>query len=225
MISPVTKEIGGFSVRFRPLPATSAFTLAKRVGALLLPVLKTLDLSNLSAEVDLSTLLDTVVDVLANTTDERAVGIVVESGEVLEVHHFAVLLGFGATAINPWLALATVSQIGWAGTARPESAPYLATTNYVTAVCKGIMKIMSKMGISTLRSYRSARIFEAVGLGPKLMEEYFSGAVSPVGGLELEDIEKYMEMLPMWKCCQWPIPMINWNLATLALATIPHWQH
>lgn len=79
MISPVTKEIGGFFVRFRPLPATSAFTLAKRVGALLLPVLKTLDLSNLSADVDLSTLIDTVVDVLANTTDERAVGIVVDS--------------------------------------------------------------------------------------------------------------------------------------------------
>ena len=130
---------------------------------------------------------------LAEAGVRPSVGIVVESGEVIEVHHFAVLLGFGATAINPWLALATVSQIGRAGTARPESAPYLATTNYVTAVCKGIMKIMSKMGISTLRSYRSARIFEAVGLGPKLMEEYFSGAVSPVGGLELEDIENLIE--------------------------------
>ena len=130
---------------------------------------------------------------LAEAGVRPSVGIVVESGEVREVHHFAVLLGFGATAINPWLALATVSQIGWAGTARPESAPYLATTNYVTAVCKGIMKIMSKMGISTLRSYRSARIFEAVGLGPKLMEEYFGGVTSPVGGLELEDIENLIE--------------------------------
>ena len=130
---------------------------------------------------------------LAEAGVRPSVGIVVESGEVIEMHHFAVLLGFGATAINPWLALATVSQIGRAGTARPESAPYLATTNYVTAVCKGIMKIMSKMGISTLRSYRSARIFEAVGLGPKLMEKYFSGAVSPVGGLELDDVENLIE--------------------------------
>ena len=152
---------------------------------------------------------------LAEAGVRPSVGIVVESGEVLEVHHFAVLLGFGATAINPWLALATVSQIGRAvaprppqsaaaagagrqpyrggDAARPESAPYLATTNYVTAVCKGIMKIMSKMGISTLRSYRSARIFEAVGLGPKLMEEYFGGVTSPVGGLELEDIENLIE--------------------------------
>ena len=130
---------------------------------------------------------------LAEAGVRPSVGIVVESGEVREVHHFAVLLGFGATAINPWLALATVSQIGRSITARPESAPYLATSNYVAAVCKGIMKIMSKMGISTLRSYRSARIFEAVGLGPKLMAEYFGGVTSPVGGLELDDIENLIE--------------------------------
>ena len=111
-----------------------------------------------------------------------SVGIVVESGEVREVHHFAVLLGFGATAVNPWLALATVSDL-----AQADSTT--AAANYVTAVCKGIMRVMSKMGISTLRSYRSARIFEAVGLGPKLMRDYFGGVISPVGGLELEDIE------------------------------------
>ena len=114
-----------------------------------------------------------------------SVGIVVESGEVREVHHFAVLLGFGATAVNPYLALATVTEIGKDDTVK-------AAANYVTAVCKGLMKIMSKMGISTLRSYRSARIFEAVGLGPKIMAEYFDGVTSPVGGLELEDIEKLL---------------------------------
>ena len=123
---------------------------------------------------------------LAEAGVRPSVGIIVESGEVIEVHHFAVLLGFGATAINPWLALATVSEIG-------KSDAVKAASNYVTAVCKGIMKIMSKMGISTLRSYRSARIFEAVGLGPKLMGEYFGGVTSPVGGLELEDIENLIE--------------------------------
>ena len=123
---------------------------------------------------------------LAEAGVRPSVGIIVESGEVIEVHHFAVLLGFGATAINPWLALATVSEIGKADAVK-------AASNYVTAVCKGIMKIMSKMGISTLRSYRSARIFEAVGLGPKLMGEYFGGVTSPVGGLELEDIENLIE--------------------------------
>ena len=123
-----------------------------------------------------------------------SVGIVVESGEVREVHHFAVLLGFGATAINPWLALASLSHF-----IKCDSSlnPHQAASNYVSAVCKGLMKIMSKMGISTLRSYRSARIFEAVGLGPNIMHAYFDGVVSPVGGLELEDIEKNMEM---WQC-------------------------
>ena len=120
---------------------------------------------------------------LAEAGVRPSVGIVVESGEVREVHHFAVLLGFGATAINPYLALATVSEIGKDDTVK-------AAANYVSAVCKGLMKIMSKMGISTLRSYRSARIFEAVGLGPNIMREYFDGVTSPVGGLELEDIEK-----------------------------------
>ena len=109
-------------------------------------------------------------------------GLVVESGEVLEVHHFAVLLGFGATAINPYLALGTVTEL-----AGKNAVEY--SSNYVSAVCKGIMKIMSKMGISTLRSYRSAKIFEAVGLGPNIMRDYFPGVVSPVGGLELEDLE------------------------------------
>lgn len=112
-------------------------------------------------------------------------GIVVESGEVREVHHFAVLLGFGATAVNPYLALETVSALDC-----PDAVE--ASANYVTAVCRGLMKIMSKMGISTLRSYRSARIFEAVGLGPEIMREYFGGVASPVGGLELEDVEKLL---------------------------------
>ena len=121
--------------------------------------------------------------VLTEAGVRPSVGIVVETGEVREVHHFAVLLGFGATAINPYLALETVSEIGRDDTVK-------AAANYVSAVCKGLMKIMSKMGISTLRSYRSARIFEAVGLGPSLMRDYFAGVVSPVGGLELEDLEK-----------------------------------
>jgi glutamate synthase (NADPH/NADH) large chain len=122
---------------------------------------------------------------LVDTGARPSVGIVVESGEVREVHHFAVLLGFGATAVNPYLALATVTEIGKDDTVK-------AAANYVTAVCNGLMKIMSKMGISTLRSYRSARIFEAVGLGPKIMAEYFDGVTSPVGGLEIEDIGKLL---------------------------------
>ena len=121
--------------------------------------------------------------VLAEAGVRPSIGIVVESGEVREVHHFAVLLGFGATAINPYLALATVSEIGKYDTVK-------AAANYISAVCKGLMKIMSKMGISTLRSYRSARIFEVLGLGPDIMRKYFGGVTSPIGGLEIEDIDE-----------------------------------
>ena len=148
--------------------------------------METIPLSNSNLQLKTTPSLLAVAAVNKALVDAGArpsVGIVVESGEVREVHHFAVLLGFGATAVNPYLALATVTEIGKDDTVK-------AAANYVTAVCKGLMKIMSKMGISTLRSYRSARIFEAVGLGPKIMAEYFDGVTSPVGGLEIEDIEK-----------------------------------
>ena len=112
-----------------------------------------------------------------------SIGLIVQSGEVREVHHFAVLLGYGATAVNPYLALETVSAL------HPHD-PVAAASNYIAAVDKGLLKIMSKMGISTLRSYRSAQIFEAVGLGPKLMRDYFGGGLSPVGGIELTDLER-----------------------------------
>ena len=108
-------------------------------------------------------------------------GLIVQSGEVREVMHYALLLGFGATAINPYLALATVSSF-------TKDNLVKAASNYVTAVDKGLLKIMSKMGISTLRSYRSAQIFEAVGLGKDVVQNYFSGVASPVGGIGLDDI-------------------------------------
>ncbi len=111
-----------------------------------------------------------------------SVGLVVESGEVREVHHFAVLLGYGATAIHPWLALETVSDLC-------QDDPVAAASNYVQAVDKGLLKIMSKMGISTLRSYRSAQIFEAVGLAQSLVDAYFPGTQSRVGGKGLPEIE------------------------------------
>ena len=110
-----------------------------------------------------------------------SIGLVVQSGEVREVMHLALLLGFGATAVNPYLALETVSALFPDDTVK-------AASNYVNALDLGLKKIMSKMGIATLRSYRSARIFEAVGLDRDLVADYFAGVVSPVGGLSLDDI-------------------------------------
>ena len=111
-----------------------------------------------------------------------SIGLIVQSGEVREVHHFAVLIGYGATAVNPYLALESVSALF------PKD-PVTAASNYIKAVDKGLLKIMSKMGISTLRSYRAAQIFEAVGLAPEVMEACFPGTQSRVGGLGFKQLE------------------------------------
>ena len=120
---------------------------------------------------------------LVSTGLRSSVGLIVQSGEVREVHHFAVLLGYGATAINPYLALETVSSMF-------SADPVSAASNYIQAVDKGLLKIMSKMGISTLRSYRSAQIFEIVGLAADIVDRYFSGTPSRIGGLGFREIEQ-----------------------------------
>ncbi len=110
------------------------------------------------------------------------VGVILETGEAREVMHFALLLGYGATAVHPYLALETVASL--AG----EQDPAKATENYISAVDKGLLKCMSKMGIATLRSYRSAQMFEAIGLGKELIRQFFPGTPSAVDGIGLEEV-------------------------------------
>jgi len=115
------------------------------------------------------------------------VGLIVETGEAREVHHFCLLLGYGAAAINPYLALDSIEdriRTGkLAGVAYED-----AVKKYIKAAGKGILKVMSKMGISTVASYTGAQIFEAVGLGDELVDEYFTGTVSRLGGIGLDEI-------------------------------------
>lgn len=119
-----------------------------------------------------------------------AVGLVVEGGDVWEVHHFACLLAFGATAINPYMALATIRTLKEQGKLDTQLTwPQLAK-NYVKAVCNGLLKIFSKMGISTLQSYHGAQIFEVLGINREVVDRYFCGAVSRIGGLDLDDIAR-----------------------------------
>ncbi len=125
---------------------------------------------------------------LVNAGLRPPVGLIVQSGEVREVMHYALLLGFGATAIHPYLALQCVRQLCADGNIPLD--PAKATENYIHAVDKGLLKIMSKMGISTLRSYRSAQMFEAVGLDQSVIDSYFPGTTSRIGGLRLEDIAR-----------------------------------
>ena len=116
-------------------------------------------------------------------------GLVVESGEAREIHHFATLIGYGANAINPYLAFESIEDMRKRKMTRENISPQEAEQNYITAIGKGIYKIMSKMGISTIRSYTGAQIFEAVGLGDELVDKYFKGTPSRLGGIDIDTLE------------------------------------
>ena len=118
------------------------------------------------------------------------VGLVIETGEAREVMHIALLLGYGATAVNPYLAFETVADLAIKnGLSKPvEVAKSLE--NYIKSLCKGLLKVMSKMGISTLRSYRSAQVFQAVGLSNDIVDRYFTGTSSVINGMGLDEIAR-----------------------------------
>ncbi|MBX5468728.1 MAG: glutamate synthase large subunit [Thermoleophilaceae bacterium] len=115
-------------------------------------------------------------------------GLIVESGEPREVHHIATLLGYGASAVNPYLALETLHEMFDEGRLPGVEGADVAERNMIKAVGKGLLKTISKMGISTVRSYSGAQIFEAVGLEPGLVERYFTGTTSRIGGIGLDVI-------------------------------------
>jgi glutamate synthase (NADPH/NADH) large chain len=114
--------------------------------------------------------------------------LIVESGEIREVMHAALLLGYGASAINPYLTFAVLDDLVKKGEVQENYET--AEKNYIKAVCKGLFKIMSKMGISTIRSYRGAKIFESIGLSEALLKKYFGTEVSTIGGIGLRNIAK-----------------------------------
>ncbi len=126
---------------------------------------------------------------LVRTKQRTQVGLVVECGDAREVHHMALLIGYGAGAINPYLAFESIEDLiaeemhGLAGI-----DPHKAVKNYIKACGKGVLKVMSKMGVSTVASYTGAQIFEAIGLGDELVERYFTGTVSRIGGIDLDGI-------------------------------------
>ena len=115
------------------------------------------------------------------------VGLVVEAGDVREVHHVAALIGYGAAAVNPYLAMETVEHMVKSGVITGLTADY-AAKNLIKALGKGVLKIMSKMGISTVQSYAGAQVFEAIGLSQELVDTYFTGTTSQLGGIGLEVI-------------------------------------
>ncbi len=117
-------------------------------------------------------------------------GVIAATGEARQVMHFALLLGYGATAVCPWLAFATITDMAQNGRLADNVSPTKAMENYLEAIDFGLLKTMSKMGISTLRSYRGAQIFEAIGLGDEVVQKFFPGTASRIGGIGLSEIAR-----------------------------------
>ena len=128
---------------------------------------------------------------LVDTKKCTAMSLILESAEPREVHHFATLLGYGASAVNPYLAHATIAQL--IAEELLDKDYYAAVDDYDRAILFGIVKIASKMGISTIQSYQGSKIFEAIGVCEDVIRDYFSGTVSRVGGITLEDIGKAVD--------------------------------
>ncbi|MBQ8928573.1 MAG: glutamate synthase large subunit [Oscillospiraceae bacterium] len=130
---------------------------------------------------------------LVATRKRTALALVLESAEPREVHHFAALLGYGACAVNPYLAHETIRQLTESGALDKDY--YAAESDYDSCILHGIVKIASKMGISTIQSYQGSKLFEAIGVSREVIDEYFTGTVSRVGGITLTQIGERVERL------------------------------
>ncbi len=130
---------------------------------------------------------------LVTTRKRTAVALILETAEPREVHHFATLLGYGASAINPYLAHDTIRELTECGALDKDY--YAAESDYDTCILHGIVKIASKMGISTIQSYQGSKLFEAIGVSREVIDEYFTGTVSRVGGITLDEIGERVETL------------------------------
>jgi glutamate synthase domain-containing protein 2/glutamate synthase domain-containing protein 3 len=129
--------------------------------------------------------LAAVHNLLVREETRTQVALITESGEPREVMHFALLSGYGASAINPYLALESVENLAWRGELGEGITPDLAVKHFLKAIKKGLLKTFSKMGISTLQSYQGAQVFEAIGLNKELVESYFAGTTSRIEGVGL----------------------------------------
>ncbi|MDE2125620.1 MAG: glutamate synthase large subunit [Armatimonadetes bacterium] len=131
---------------------------------------------------------------LVRKGNRTQVGLIVESGEAREVMHFALLIGYGASAVNPYLAFDTLATLQAAGLLPEDLSQSEAGSRYIRAVVKGLLKTIARMGVSTLQSYRGAQLFEAIGLSRELIERYFTGTPSRVGGIGLRELEHEARM-------------------------------
>ena len=138
--------------------------------------------------------LAAVHNLLVREETRTQVALIIESGEPREVMHFALLIGYGASAINPYLAMETLEDLAWRGYLPAEINGEIALKNFIKAINKGLLKTFSKMGISTLQSYRGAQVFEAIGLNKELVETYFAATTSRLEGIGLDVLAREAQM-------------------------------
>lgn len=125
---------------------------------------------------------------LVNKKLRTRAGLIVEAGDIRETHHFATVIGYGASAINPYLALESLLSLNEKGGLSKVIPQNQLFANYQSAIGKGLLKVLSKMGISTLQSYQAAQIFEAIGLGPEVIDRCFKGTVSRISGISFDEL-------------------------------------
>ncbi len=138
--------------------------------------------------------LAAVHNLLVREQTRTQVALIIESGEPREVMHFALLIGYGASAVNPYLAIETLEDLALRGYLPEGISTTIAVRNFIKALDKGLLKTFSKMGISTLQSYRGAQVFEAIGLSGSLVDSYFAGTTSRIDGIGLDAIAREVQM-------------------------------
>ena len=183
MIFPVNDGVEGFKKAFKSMLASAEKAVDDKKNFIILT-----DRGVSETMVPIPSLLAVaaVHHHLISTKKRMQIGIIVESAEPREIMHFALLLGYGASVINPYLAFAAIDQLVEQGEIKLKYSE--ARKNYIKSIDKGLLKILSKMGISTLRSYHGAQLFEAVGVGDELIDNYFKGTPSRIGGVGYEEL-------------------------------------
>ena len=181
---PISEGGAGLARRIEEIRAEVSSAI--RAGARII-VLSDRDGDSENAPIPSLLLTSAVHHHLIREKTRTQVGLVVETGEVREVHHIALLIGYGAAAVNPYLAMESAEDLVLQGVIS-GIAPEKAVRNLIKALGKGVLKVMSKMGISTIASYTGAQVFEAIGLSQELVDEYFVGTTSRLGGINIETI-------------------------------------
>ncbi len=192
---PVAQEVDGLRRALRRLCTMAERAITQKTGTgdqgKTIIILSDLGVDERHAPIPSLLAVGAVHHHLVRQGKRMRVSLVVESGEVREVHHLACLIGYGANAVNPYLALATIERLVETNKVKLDVGQ--AKINFVKALEAGLLKIMSKMGISTVDSYCGAQIFEAIGLGQGLVDKYFTGTVSRLGGIGLAEIAAEVE--------------------------------